>query len=258
VSEVLTLSRVEVVDLERGRLVVVAPDNRDDFFPWVRRTTKRLSELVEPGDNVVLSFASDVFRPVDVSEFCRWLWDDARALLRTVSWSAAGVSGAPAGVTLGTLEAWSFAYGPESPDHRHRRFRFDVPHVVRRQLFAGGSTPTLPSGRVVTRVASLVKRAVADARRRGTSDPVVVVADLLDHRGREILDAASSRRVGDVIRHAKALLAGAWLPRREACQLAGDASGDCGREAVPAGRFGGHATFVAGGTFWVDPLGVRQ
>jgi hypothetical protein len=258
VGEVLSLlSRVEVVDLERGRLVVVAPDNRDDFSPWVRRTTKRLAELVEPGDDVVLSFASDVFRSVDVSEFCRWLWDDAKALLRAVSWSAAGVSGAPAGVTLGALEAWSFACGPDSPDHRHRRFRFDVHHIVRRQLFAGGSTPALPSGRVVTRVASLVKRAGADARRSGTPDPVVVVADLLDHRGREILDAAPSRRVGDVIRHANAALAGAWLPRREACRRAGDASVDCGRKVIPAERFGGHATLVAGGAFWVDPLGVH-
>jgi len=212
-----------------------------------------LSELVEPADTVVLRFRHEVFGLPDVVDFCRWLWDDAKGLLRAVSWSAVGVSGAPAAVTLGALEAWSFAYGPDSPANRHRRFRFDVPDVVRRQLFAGGSTPALPSGRVVARVASLVNRAGGDARGAGTPDPVVVVADLLDHRGREILGAASSRRVGDVVRHAKTAFAVAWLPRAAVCRGAGLWKNQAFQQTDPIGD---HATFVAEGAFWVDSLAV--
>lgn len=255
------LSTVSVVDLEAGRrLVAVSLDLRDDFGPMVRRTIKRLSELVQAGDDVVVVLDAAAFRPCDAGEFCRWLWDDAKALLRSVSWSpvtVAGVGpdlpvpavGGPFG--LGAFEVWSHGYGPESEEHRRRRFPPTLRDVVRRQLVEAEPGRITPDTLKSTRVAPIVRRLVQRARQASQNDTVVVVADAMDARGREILSDQAVVSGDELVRRGGGVICGGWLPRPEAVRLAAAFDLEVGRPAAVSAH-GMDATFVAAGVAWLD------
>lgn len=261
-EETKPLSTVTVVDLEVGRrLVAVSLDLRDDFEPMVGRTTKRLSELVEPGDDVAVVLDAEVFRRRDAEAFCRWLWDDAKALLRSVSWSPPTVAGvgpdlpAPAvggPFGLGAFEVWSHGYGPASEEHRRRRFPPGLHDIVRRQLVKAEPGRLGGDTLLSVKVAPVVRQLVRDSSLAGVDDAVVVVVDAMDARGREILSAAGDRMAGKVVRRGGTVVAGAWFPRAEAVRLVAGVDLEVGRRLANAAS-GVHATFVAGGGVWVVP-----
>ena len=244
------LGRVEVLNLEGERLVVVVPDVRDDFDPWVRRTAKQLSKLVEPTDNVVLAFDPEVFRPADVSEFCRWLWDDAGELLRTLSWQPPAEPPGGFGAVVGAFGAWSLAYGPESPEHRRRRFPVNLETVVRQRLRRENAMACFPDGRVPPKVARLAKRVSRDARQAGALDLVVVVADAMDAEGREVLRTGPPV-TEPVVRLSGSVFAATHFPRNDAANLASRLDADFVGLADACPGLEADATFVAGGVLWV-------
>ena len=262
-EETKPLSTVSVVDLEAGRrLVALSLDLRDDFNQMVRRTTKRLSELVDPGDNVVVVLNAEVFRRRDAEMFCRWLWDDAKALLCSVSWSPVTVTvrgldlpapaiGGPVG--LSALEVWSHGYGPASEEHGRRRLPTGFHNLVRRQLVQAEPGRLDPATVLSGKVAPFVRQLVQDSRQAGVGDVVVVVVDARDARGREILSAANGRSTGKLVRRGGAVIAGAWFPRSEAVRLAVGLDLEVGRGLARAAVSGIDATFVAGGAVWLAP-----
>jgi len=255
VEDVANLSRVLVVDLEpAGRLVVVAPDLRDDLEGSIKRMVAALVKTLEPADRVTLWMDRSVFRPVDAVDFLETLWDEPAAmpLLRALSWSAAEISATPAPggelvtpaiggpVGLGVVDAWRFAF--------HRPTSWDVQAAVVDRL--RGSDATVRQTGIVDDVRAL-RVARASAAGIDHNNDVVVVIDPLDAAGRRL---ATNAKVAPVVRRRNGLVVAGFPASRRDVALGLLEVNQAVAVAVARGISGGvGVVFVAGGGVVAGP-----
>jgi len=180
------------------RLVAIVLDIRDDFAPTAKRLLSQLTTTVQPRDVVTLVLPAGVFRPDDAREYLEWLFGEESALPLLRALSAVVPDDAPPPGDdvprsiigdhrgFGAFEAWSA--------WRRGRIPWDAREIMFRAL--RGTMPAAVPWVAHDAKALASATALAVTIPAGT-DNVVVVADQLDSRGRDLVATAGISPVVD-------------------------------------------------------------
>jgi hypothetical protein len=180
------------------RLVAVCIDRRDDMERVAKRLPRLVSDVVDPGDVVLLWFAEENDGPLphgDAMELARDVWA-VKPLVRMLTWSASQLTAARAGDLpasmlqgvkdcrggLGAFEVW--ARGHRQDFHAAKdpgNIPPDVLSGVLENYLVGASDE---HAAFVTQHQNAANRILTAAR--GSPGTVALVASLLDDVGRQV------------------------------------------------------------------------